>query len=196
MAYDYHILLGALAALLGVGGYALYFRSIFRGETKPHLFTWLVYFLVDIIVFTAQVLNGAGPGAWVTLTGLIGTFCVSVVALKLGEKHIRWSDWVSFIAALIAIVLWRMTGDALIAVIIASVINFLAMYPTFRKSFSHPEEESVTIWLFDCARFLIGIAALSTLSFTTALFPAALVTGNALLILMIFIRRRQLRKTA
>ena len=196
MTGDTQILLGALAALLGVAGYAFYFRSIFRGETKPHFFTWFIYFLLDIIVFTAQVLNGAGPGAWVTLTGLIGTFCVSVVALRQGKKNIRWSDWVSFVAALIAIVLWRMTGDALIAVIIASVINFLAMYPTFRKSFSRPEEESITIWLFDAVRFVIGIAALSTLSLTTALFPAALVTGNALLILMILVRRWQLTKTA
>ncbi|OGG66400.1 hypothetical protein A3D71_04420 [Candidatus Kaiserbacteria bacterium RIFCSPHIGHO2_02_FULL_55_20] len=194
MTYDYHIVFGVLSVLLGLFGYGLYFRSIFGGTTKPHVFTWLVYFLIDIIVFTAQVLNGAGPGAWVTFTGVVGTFCVAVVALKRGEKHITWSDWASFVAALCAIVLWRLTSDALIAVVISALINFLAMLPTFRKSYGKPQEESVSIWLVDFVRFFLSIIALSTLSFTTALFPSAVVIGNASLIAMILVRRRQLAK--
>jgi len=192
MMYDYHMLLGAAAVFLGVFGYGLYFRSIFLGITKPHFFTWLIYFLVDIIVFTAQVLNGAGAGSWVTLTGVVGTLSVALIALRCGEKHITSSDWISFIAALGAIVLWRTTDNALIAVVIASVINFLAIAPTFRKSYSRPQEESLSIWILDAVRFSLGIAALGAVSFTTALFPTALVVGNLALIAMIVLRRRQL----
>lgn len=180
--------------LLGVLGYTFYFRSIFRGETKPHLFTWLIYALIDIIVFTAQVLNGAGPGAWVTLTGIIGTSAVALVSIRRGEKHITMSDWMSFVAAIVAIVLWRLTSDALVAVVISAAINFLAMAPTFRKAYGKPEEESISIWLADTTRYSLAIVALTTLSLTTALFPAALVLGDALLITMILLRRRQLAK--
>jgi len=191
MTYDYHVVLGIVGIVLGVVGYWFYFSSIFRGDTKPHLFTWLVYFIVDIIVFAAQVLNNAGPGAWVTFTGLIGTFLVAVVSLRYGEKHITKTDWISFIAALFAIVLWRLTGDPLLSVVIAAVINFLAMAPTFRKAYAKPYEESLSVWLADTVRYMLAIIALATLSLTTALFPAALVIGDTLLILMILIRRRQ-----
>lgn len=193
MIYDYHVVLGAIGALLGIIAYALYFRSIFRGVTKPHLFTWVIYFLTDIIVFAAQVAKDAGPGAWVTFTGVIGTFCVSLLALWYGEKRIKAFDWVSFILALGAIVPWVLTGDPLFSVIIAAGINFLAIAPTFRKAYEKPHEESISIWLVDSIRFSFAIAALTTLSLTTALFPAALVTGNIFLIAMIWIRRWQLR---
>ena len=190
--YDYHVVLGSVAALLGVVGYALYFRSIFQGITKPHLFTWLTYFLIDIIVFTAQIIQGGGPGAWVTLTGVVGTLGVAILALRFGEKHITKSDWASFVGALCAIVLWRITNDPLIAVVIAVVVNFLAMLPTFRKSFARPEEESISIWILDIIRYSIALAALTSFNATTALFPLALVVGDVLLVAMILIRRRQL----
>lgn len=193
VVYDYHVVLGAIAALLGVVGYALYFRSILQGITKPHLFTWFTYFLIDIIVFAAQVVKGGGPGAWVTLTGVVGTLGVTILALRFGEKHITKSDWASFIGALCAIVLWRITNDPLIAVMIAVVINFLAMLPTFRKSFVRPGEESVSIWILDIIRYSIALVALASFNATTALFPIALVTGDALLVAMILIRRYRVK---
>jgi len=194
MAYDYHIILGAIAALLGLLGYGLYFRSIFRGETRPHLFTWLIYFLIDIIVFAAQIMKGAGPGAWTTLTGVIGSLCVSFIALRLGEKHITKTDWISFIAALCAIVLWQTTNNPLIAIVIAATINFLAIFPTLRKSYSNPYQESISIWVVDIMRFGLGITALVSLNWTTALFPSAVITANVLLVGMILIRRHILTR--
>lgn len=191
---DYHVVLGAIAALLGIVGYWLYFRSIFRGVTKPHLFTWFSYFLTDIIVFAAQVLKGAGPGSWVTLTGVVGTLAVSVLALRFGEKHITKSDWASFIGVLCAIVLWRATSDPLGAVIISAVINFLAIAPTIRKSYVNPFEESMSIWILDTIRFSMSMVALASFNLTTALFPAAIVVGNLMLIGTIFIRRRVLTR--
>ncbi|MFA7310147.1 MAG: hypothetical protein WC050_04560, partial [Candidatus Paceibacterota bacterium] len=123
--------------------------------------------------------------------GAIGTFCVTLVALRLGEKHIRKVDWLSFGCALFAIVLWLITDTPLVAVVIAAIINFLAMFPTFRKSYSNPFQESTSIWILDVIRFSIGIVALESLNLTTALFPSALVFGNVLLIVMILVRRRQ-----
>lgn len=190
MTYDYHVVLGAIAAFLGVVGYSLYYPSILRGITKPHLFTWFTYFLIDVIVFAAQFVSGAGPGAWVTLTGVVGTFGVTVLALRFGEKHITKSDWISFIGALFAILLWKATSDPLGAVVISVVINFLAIAPTIRKSYVKPHEESLSIWVLDTIRFSVSIAALASFNLTTAFFPAALVTGNLILIGTILIRRR------
>lgn len=191
---DPQIIFALIGIALGVVGYFLYFRSIFNGQTKPHLFTWFVYFIVDIIVFSAQTLKGGGPGTWVTFTGLIGTFCVSVLAVKFGEKHIRIFDWLSFTMALIAVAIWAATGNPLYSVIISAIINFLAMAPTFRKAYTRPDEESISIWAMDAVRFSFSIAALSIISLTTALFPAALITGNILLIVMIMFRRHKLKR--
>lgn len=194
MTYDYHVVLGAIAALLGIVGYALYYPSIFLGITKPHLFTWLTYFLIDIIVFIAQVVKGGGPGTWVTLTGVVGTLGVSILALRFGEKHITKSDWASFIGALSAIVLWQLTSNPFVAVVIATATNFLAMFPTIRKSYVNPYQESISIWVVDAIRWTLGIAALTSLNLTTVLFPIGLVVGNCILLAVITLRRRTLSR--
>lgn len=194
MIYDYHSVIGGVAVLIGVGAYGLYFRTIFRGDTKPHLFTWLIFALIDGTVFVAQVLEGAGPGSWVLLLSVVENLVVVALALKWGEKHIAKSDWTSFIAALAGIMLWRLMNDPLIAVVIAVGINIAAAYPTFRKSYARPDEESITVWAIDGARFTLGMVALVTFNLTTALFPAAIVLTNTSLVGMILYRRRQLAK--
>jgi len=194
MIYDYHVLLGGTAVLIGLLAYGLYFRTIFRGDTKPHLFTWLIFAIIDGTVFVAQVLEGGGPGSWIFLLSVVENLIVVILAVRWGEKHITRSDWASFLAALAGIVLWRLTNDPLIAVTIAVGINIAAAYPTFRKSYTRPDEESITVWAIDVVRFSLGIVALVTLNITTALFPASIVLLNASLVGMILYRRRQLAK--
>ena len=57
-------ILGIIAVAIGFVGFAIYFRSIFKHNIKPHLFSWLIWGLSGGIVFVAQFLEGAGPGAW------------------------------------------------------------------------------------------------------------------------------------
>lgn len=187
---DTHVLFGIVSAGLGVFAYAFYLRSILAGDTKPHIFTWLIYFLLDAVVFPAQVLKGAGPGSWVTLTGVIGTGIVTLLALRFGEKHITRLDQVSLALALMAFVPWLLTGDPLFSVVLAAGIDLLAMAPTFRKSYRRPHEESTSIWLIDAVRFTLSLYALSIVTITTALYPAVIVIGNTLLVALILMRRR------
>ena len=42
------IILGVLAALMAAGSAFLYLRDIFRGNTKPHIYTWLIWAIVSI----------------------------------------------------------------------------------------------------------------------------------------------------
>ena len=85
---NYKIILGAVAVVINFIGYVPYFRDIFRGATKPHVFSWFVWGLVTGIVFFAQLAKGGGAGAWVT--GLSSFFCLVIACLAFfrGEKEI------------------------------------------------------------------------------------------------------------
>ena len=78
MSFEYHAALGFVAVAIGVIGYIPYYRDIFRGTTKPHPFTWVGFGLLNGVTFVAQIVTGAGPGAWVSaittiaLTGSVG----------------------------------------------------------------------------------------------------------------------------
>lgn len=192
MIYDYQIVLGVFAALLTFVAFFLYVRSALREGTKPHPFTWFLITIIDTTVFVAQVLNGGGPGTWAVGTGAALSGIVFLIALIYGEKRIARIDWICLALALFGIAIWITTSNALLAVVFASITDVLVKLPTFRKSYIRPNEESITMWSVDIVLYSLSIGALSTLSWTTALFPAVIVINDIALVAMILFRRKQL----
>ena len=194
MTYEYQVALGILAIVAGFAGEFLYIKDIFKRTIKPHPFSWFGWGVLDVVIFSAQIVKGGGAGAWVTGVAAVVNVGIAIAALSRGEKQITWSDWACFIGALLGIVLWILTDDPLYAVVVASVVNYLAFVPTFRKAYLRPQEESLNIFVFDIIKFLLSIAALQALNPTTALFPAASAVSNAIFVGMVLLRRRQLAK--
>lgn len=191
---DYHAVIGFVALLLNLVAYGLYFRGVFKGFTKPHPFTWLVFSVVDGTVFFAQIVSGGGPGAWILGMAAVLNACVFLVALVWGEKRIPKTDWVCLVVALFGIALWRLTNDPFLAVVFASVADAVAKVPTMRKSYFRPHEETVSTWFLGALSYGISIAALTSLNPTTVFFPAEIVATNALVVGVVLLRRRQLAK--
>ncbi|MFA7310146.1 MAG: hypothetical protein WC050_04555 [Candidatus Paceibacterota bacterium] len=192
MTFDYHVILGALAVLVGLMRYALYYRDIFRGKTKPHPFSWFVWGVMNVIVFVAQVTSGAGEGVWAT--GLVAFACLSIsfIALFKGEKQITRLDWACFIAAILGVILWQITKQPLLAVIIVTITDAVAYIPTYRKSFMRPHEETASSYLLAALRSVLSIGALESFALVNWLFPASLVLTDGGFALMLWIRRRQM----
>ena len=191
--YDYHVMLGLLAIVAGFAGEALYIRDIWQGTIKPHPFSWFGWALLDVIIFSAQVVKGGGAGSWVAGFAAVVNVGIAIASLRRGEKRITWSDWLCFIGALVGIALWILTKEPLPAVILASVVNFVAFVPTFRKAYLRPTEESLNIFIFDIVKFVLSIVALEALNPTTALFPAVSAISNVIFVTMVMLRRKQLR---
>lgn len=192
MIYSLQILASGTAIFIGLIADLIYLRSMLWGGTKAHPFTWLVFALIDGIIFFVQLLSGGGPGAWVTGVGVGMLVVIAIVAVKNGEKRIYAADWVCLVGAMLAIAAWWLSSDPFITVVLLSSVNVFAAVPTFIKSYLRPYEESISIWSLDIIRFLLSILALSSLSLSTVFFPAGVVVANAALVAMILFRRRQL----
>ena len=193
MIYDYHILFAVTSIFFQIFSYGPYLRDIFRGTTKPHPFTWLIWGLINVIAFFAQLAEGGGAGAWVT--AIVATTClfVAVLAFMRGERHIVTIDWICFFGALAGIVLWRVTDNPFLAILLVTLTDALAFVPTFRKTFFKPNEETASAWIIGAIGFLFQIVAFETLNLTTVLYPAFIAAANTSLVAMILIRRRQLK---
>ncbi len=194
MDFDLKIVFAATAILLTIIGYAPYLRGMWKGSNKPHIFTWIIWVIVSGIAFVAQLSENAGPGAWVT--GFICFMClvVSVLALKLGTKTVTRSDMIMFAGALAAIPVWILTKDPLWSVVIVTLINSVAFYPTFRKTWERPHEEHMTIYAWNIPRQGLTIAALTQYSLTTVLFPASVIVMCVLFFGTIMYRRHTLKQ--
>lgn len=194
MMFDHKIAFAAAAIMLTIVGYAPYLWGIIKGSNKPHIFTWIIWVVVAGIACSAQFSEQAGPGAWVT--GFIGFMCLLVVllALKSGAKNITRSDIVMFSGALAAIPVWVLTNDPFWSVIIVTIINSIAFYPTFRKTWARPYEEHINIYAWNVPRQALTIAALTHYSLTTVLFPASIIFMCTLFVATIMYRRCRMKE--
>ena len=193
--YDYHVVLGIAAAVVGALSFIPYFRDVWRGTTKPHPFTYFAWGLVSAIAFLAQISAEGGPGAWVNGVVTLELWAVALVSLRWGEKGITALDWWCLGGALMGIILWQVTKNPLAAVVLVSMTDALAAAPTFRKSYSQPRQETALSYALGALRSLISIPALTVLSLTTVLYPATLALVDVALVAFLLIRRNQLKIT-
>lgn len=190
---DYKVILGILATGIAFYAYIPYFIDIFKGKTKPHSFSWLVWALLTGIAFFAQVFDNAGPGAWVTGFTAAVSVVILVLAFFKGEKNITRSDWMSLLGAGVSMLLWWITDSPLLTVILITIIDALGFYPTFRKSYHKPHEETLITYLLSGLKFVFAIIALENYSVITWLYPASLILMNGAFVVMLAIRRKHLR---
>lgn len=186
--------LGGAAVALGLFGYFFYMRGILQGKVKPHAFSWFVWGLLTAIAFIAQVAEGGGACAWVTGVTALCSFGFALVGLSASSRvFITRSDWVFFIGALLTIPVWYFTGNPLWSVILITVIDAIAFAPTVRKAFIYPETENGRTYALSGLKFIIGLFALESFTWTTALYPASLVVANFAFVAMLLWRRRSVK---
>jgi hypothetical protein len=182
-----------IAVAIGFVSYIPYFKDIFAGRTKPHMFTWFIWAVLEGTAFFAQASKGAGAGAWVTGTTSILCLSVFVTSLSRGEKDITTSDKLSLGGAILGIVLWYFSKNALTAVILISITDFLGFIPTFKKSYFKPYEETAKLYVMSVIKLIFALFALKFFNLTTALYPASLVLVNTAFVIMTVIRRKSLK---
>ena len=187
----------ALAIILTFAIFVPYIRSILRGHTKPHVFSWTIWGLGTFIVFFAQLADDGGVGAWpIGISAGITCGIATLAYLKRGDTSITRADWVLFATALSTLPFWFFTNDPLWAVVILTVTDLVGFGPTLRRAYAHPFDERVSFFALGGARNALVIAALENYSLTTVLFPAAVGLACLIVALFLFYRRRLLTADA
>lgn len=191
MIFDFKSALGVVAVIVAIVSYVPYFRNIFAGKTKPHAFSWLIWGLLNGIAFAGQVHDKGGAGSWSVGLTAAALFAIFLLALKNGEKDIRPFDWFCLIGAAASLVLWAVTSDPLLSIILITVIDALGFLPTVRKSYLKPYQETLVTFALSTFKYLLVVLALERYTWVTTLFPVSLVIMNGLFVVMVLIRRRQ-----
>jgi hypothetical protein len=189
-------LLGYLSLILTALSTAPYIWSMFRGEVRPHVFSWIIWTLACAIISAAQYAGQAGPGAWSAgFSALIALLVVCLCFLQKADWSITRSDWIAFTGALTIIPLWYITASTLIAAVLATLIDTIAYYPTFRKSYYKPHQEMAFLYFVANLKHIASIFAMNQYSVTTLIMPVVMLAINMALIIMLAWRRRVLALT-
>lgn len=189
-------LIALVSIAMMLTGYYFYFRDIFAGRTKPHVFSWLVWGVLTAIAFAAQLHGHGGPGSYVTGGTALVSFVIVGLAIWRGEKNITRADKLNLAGAFVSLLLWFATDSPVFSVILISFIDFLGFLPTIRKSYAKPYEETLIHYVLAGFKFILAIIALDSYTIVTWFYPASLVAANLFFVGMLLVRRRQVANLA
>ncbi len=190
--FELKTILWILAIWLAIYWYFDYIKDTIKWKTTPHLYSWIVFLIMDAIAFLIQINDNAGPWAWWTLATGLMWLTVLILAIKNWDKNITKSDTVAFILALCSIWLYIFLDNPIYALVNVIIILLFAMYPTFRKSYYKPSEETLSLYTIAWIRSGISIIATVNISALTIWLPISIIIINTFFIWMVLIRRKQL----
>jgi hypothetical protein len=160
-----------LAILVSVIRYGTYLWSIYKRETRPHIFSWFNWGTVTGIGAFAQFALDGGPSAWVLAVVASTCYFIAFVSLFVGEKNITRSDWMAFVGALLAIPVWMATDNPVMALIVIILIDGLTYFPTIRKSWHDPWGEPPKSYFWAGLRYFLALFAVENPSLETLVYP-------------------------
>jgi hypothetical protein len=184
-------LLSTAAILLTFITFVPYVRSILRGHTRPHVFSWAIWGSTTFVVFLAQLQAGGGTGAWpIGVSGAITLVVAMLAYKKKADCSITRTDRLFLALAMTSLPFWYVTADPFWAVLILTTVDLLGFGPTIRKAYHFPFDEQMTFFSLFVLRNALAALALESWSATTVLFPAATGAACLLLVGIIGYRRR------
>ncbi len=173
--------------------YFFYIKSILKGKSRPHIFTWGLWAIIVFILFLLQIDEGARFGALSTLFVSILCFIVLILSYKKEKnKNIRRIDILFLILTLLAIPVWLSVKSPELSTILLLTVYSLAGEATIRKSWLDPHSEITTLWSINAIRALIAIFALSEFNFTTLAFHVLVFLSAIAMVAMLVYRRKVL----
>lgn len=184
------LLFGVLSSVLSVIVFIPYYRDILRRKTQPHMYSWLVWGILQITGALAILKGGAGYGSWWLVVGAFFCLGIFVLSFKFGTKNVKRFDLYCLIAAVIAFAAYLFVQDPLYSVILVVIIDTVGFFPTFRKGYEEPHTETASLYVLSATTNLIGLLALQQYSLTTALYTSVLFVTNSIMSIILISRRR------
>lgn len=191
---DYKVILGILATVLGSISFLPYLRDILLKKTKPHVYSWLVWTIIQTVGVLAMIKGGASFGSLGLAIGSLFCFIIFVLSFKYGTRNITRLDTFLLISALIIIIVWLIQKDPLISVILVTLIDLIAFIPTYRKTYLAPDTETLSSYYLLVSANILSIFAIAHYSLATTLYISSLVTTDMIMIFILIFRRKKLAK--
>ncbi len=138
MALDWHAYLATAGATILFLSVFPYILSIVRGETIPHLVTWIGSLFLTAISTAAQLVKGPSWSVVIPIVITLNTLWIVILSLRYGVKVFSTIDKVCFVLGIAAIVLWILTNEPLVALYLSILADFIFMIPTMIKTYKYP----------------------------------------------------------
>lgn len=190
------LVFGYISAILSIVMIIPYVWDIIHHKSQPERGSWLIWSVLGSISFFSQMAKGATDSLWLTAGQTVAVLVIFVLSLKYGYGGLAKRDTKALIGAGIGLVLWYLTKEAAIALVIVILVDSIGTYLTLTKSYKDPESETLSIWLMSGTSAVFGMLAVGSFNFILLLYPFYLVMANYLIVAAILLGRKSLAKTS
>ena len=163
-----------------------YVWGVLSGETVPSPVSWAIWASVDTLALLAMRKEKAPTGQ---LTGAVaGAWTVFAVALVFGKPTIGSIELVSIIGALAGILLWKITDNALTAIVCSQLATFFGSIPTAAGAWDNPLQESLVAWSMWTLSGVCALFAIEKWNLASALQPLNFTAIDGAVVVLIVLR--------
>ena len=160
--------------------------AIVNYQTVPSTVSWAIWASVDTLALLAMRKENSPTGQ---LTGAVaGAWIVTLLAVFFGKPTMGSIEWVSIAGAVAGIVLWQITGNAVLAIVCSQLAVFVGAFPTFANGYNNPSQENPiawTIWFVSC---IFALFAVKKWNLAEALQPITFTVIETVMFVLVVIR--------
>lgn len=205
----YHIL-GVAAGALAFVEFYLYILAIFqrdwrfrsiRDRAKPNRATWFIWTALGIMTVLTYEASGATDTVWFPLVYAVGFGLVAFFSIWRGEfykdekgwkRFFNTTDIVCVVGAAVAIIIWKLFGNAELALLLAIGLDALGAWPTIKKSALRPRGENRLAWTVTLVAATFNFLAINwgTATFSIWAYPFYMLVANGLIAGLLYRKSR------
>lgn len=169
-----------VGTLIGAVGSVAYLIDTVKGKVKPNRVSFLLWSIAPLIAFFAQITQGVGLEALMTLS--TGFLPLTVFIASFVNKQAEWKltkfDVICGILSIVGLVLWMITKVGNVAIFFSIVADGLAAIPTLVKAYKYPDTEIAWPWIATVIGVILTLLTLSTLTFANSGFILYILVVN------------------
>jgi hypothetical protein len=154
-------LIGLVAGVVGLAGYAPYVRDILAGKTQPERTSWLIWTLEYAVLCAAQLAKGAGPALWLAGLQFVGVIIVYALSFKYGTGRMDRRNAMLLVCICLALSAWFFSSDATLAIWILILVEATGGLLTAIKVYREPGSETLTMWVLLAVAGGLGVFAIA-----------------------------------
>jgi len=192
---DYKEILGVAIILIGFIGQIPYFINVVKKKTRPNPLSWLTWSISTAVLLAVISFSGGGAAVWSMWSYLIFQILICIFAFKNGGKRdITRTDLASFGAAIAALTMWLIWRDlAALAAALITITEVFGWFPTIRKAWIKPHEETLILWAVDFFQCILLLLALGQYNFATVVNYATWLVCYGITVAVLVGRRKVLK---
>ncbi|HET9174053.1 MAG TPA: hypothetical protein VFN56_02090 [Candidatus Saccharimonadales bacterium] len=154
------VIFGTVSTGLAIYSGYPYIKSVLDGKTRPHRLGWLVFTIMNGMVFFAQYFAGGRESTLISLAFFVYSLVIFILSFSKGDSKTSPADWYLFTFALVAMVTWAITKSNDIAIWLTVFIDLAATTMIILKVRVKPDSEAPYPWLIGTIAYIFSCLTL------------------------------------